>query len=50
MEYICPSCKEVYHLVAVFFETLHHFTAEKKTELFKNILRSLVPVGMYIES
>ncbi len=35
--------------VAVSFETLHHFTAKKKTELFKTILRSLVPGGMYIE-
>lgn len=34
---------------AVSFETLHHFTAEKKTELFRKVLRSLKPGGVYLE-
>lgn len=33
----------------VSFETLHHFTAEKKAELFKSIIRSLIPGGIYLE-
>ncbi len=35
--------------VVVSFETLHHFTAEKKAELFGRIYRSLKPGGIYLE-
>ena len=35
--------------VVISFETLHHFTAEKKTELFKKIYRCLKPGGFYLE-
>lgn len=35
--------------VAVSVESLHHFTAEKKTGLFKKICRALKPRGIYIE-
>lgn len=35
--------------VAVSVETLHHFAAEKKEEVFRNLFRSLVPGGMYLE-
>lgn len=31
------------------FQTLHHFSREKKTELFKKIDRALTPNGVYIE-
>ena len=31
------------------FQTLHHFSAEKKAELFKKISRALTPDGIYIE-
>lgn len=34
---------------AISFETLHHYTAEKKAGLFRNISRSLVPGGIYLE-
>ncbi|MDD6175763.1 MAG: class I SAM-dependent methyltransferase [Firmicutes bacterium] len=34
---------------AVSFETLHHFAAEKKEEVFRKICRSLVPGGVYLE-
>lgn len=34
---------------AVSVESLHHFTAEKKTGLFKKICRALKPGGIYIE-
>lgn len=34
---------------AVAFETLHHFPAEKKRELFAKIRRSLRPGGVYLE-
>ena len=34
---------------AVSVESLHHFTAEKKSGLFKNICRALKPGGIYIE-
>lgn len=34
---------------AVSFETLHHFTAEKKKKLFAKICRSLKPGGVYLE-
>ncbi len=33
----------------VSFETLHHFTAEKKVQVFRNICRSLKPGGVYLE-
>lgn len=35
--------------VAVSVESLHHFTAEKKTGLFKKICRALKSGGIYIE-
>ena len=34
---------------AVSFETLHHFTAEKKQRLFEALFRSLKPGGVYLE-
>lgn len=34
---------------AVSFETLHHYTAEKKKELFSAVCRSLKPGGIYLE-
>ena len=34
---------------AVSFETLHHFTAEKKAEVFRKIFRALRPGGVYLE-
>ena len=34
---------------AVSVESLHHFTAEKKTGHFRNIYRALKPGGIYIE-
>lgn len=34
---------------AVAFETLHHFKAERKRELFAKICRSLRPGGVYLE-
>lgn len=35
---------------AVSFETLHHFTAEKKRGLFEKICRALRPGGVYIQA
>lgn len=34
---------------AVSFESLHHFTAQKKSELFSRLHRSLKPGGVYLE-
>lgn len=34
---------------AVSFETLHHFTAEKKKGLFERLRRALKPGGVYLE-
>lgn len=34
---------------AVSFETMHHFTPEKKTELYRRVWHSLRPGGCYIE-
>lgn len=34
---------------AVSFETLHHFTQEKKTQLFAKLRRCLKPGGVYLE-
>lgn len=34
---------------AVSFQTMHHFTHEKKTELYRKICKSLKPDGTYIE-
>lgn len=34
---------------AVSVETLHHFTAEKKEEIFRKLFRSLMPGGVYLE-
>ncbi len=33
----------------VSFQTMHHFSQDKKTELYKNICRALKPGGAYIE-
>jgi tRNA (cmo5U34)-methyltransferase len=41
--------KNVYD-VALSFETLHHFTAEEKTGLYKRIYAGLKPFGFYIEA
>lgn len=35
---------------AVSFETLHHFTAEKKLSLFRKLYQSLKPGGIYLEA
>lgn len=35
---------------AVSFETMHHFTAEKKRGLYERVRRALNPGGIYIES
>ena len=34
---------------AVSFETMHHFTQEKKTALYRKICEALTPDGVYIE-
>ncbi len=34
---------------AISFETLHHFTAEKKQVLFRKLLQCLKPGGVYLE-
>jgi len=36
--------------VAVSFDSLHHFSSEKKTGLYKRIYASLKPTGFYIEA
>jgi tRNA (cmo5U34)-methyltransferase len=36
--------------VALSFETLHHFPAKEKTELYKRIYAGLKPSGFYIEA
>ncbi|MFI3325824.1 MAG: class I SAM-dependent methyltransferase [Clostridia bacterium] len=46
--FICDLGNEVYD-TAISFETLHHFTANKKCELFKKIYDSLKTGGEYIE-
>lgn len=35
---------------AVSFETLHHFTPEKKAALFRKICRALKPGGVYVQA
>lgn len=34
---------------AVSFETMHHFTQEKKTSLYRRVCEALTPGGVYIE-
>ena len=34
---------------AVSFETMHHFTQEKKLSLYRRICEALIPDGVYIE-
>lgn len=41
--------KEIFD-VAVSFETLHHFSAEKKQKIFEKIYRALKPGGIYLEA
>lgn len=43
-----PFGEECYD-IAVSFETLHHFTAEKKTEVFRKLYKSLKAGGCYLE-
>lgn len=35
--------------IAISFQTMHHFTPEKKINLYKKIRKALKPGGMYIE-
>ena len=35
--------------IAISFQTMHHFTHEKKINLYKKIRKALKPSGMYIE-
>ena len=44
---LCPESGDFDAAVAV--ETLHHFTFEKKSELFQKIYRSLAPGGVFLE-
>lgn len=46
--FTCPL-PENHFDAAVSFETLHHFTAEKKREVFSQIYRALRPGGVYLE-
>ncbi len=48
-DYFTANLGEGVYDAAVSFETLHHFTAEKKTQVFRNICRSLKPGGVYLE-
>jgi len=46
--FLCDLGEAKYDII-ISFETLHHFTLRKKTELFKNLRRALKPGGLYIE-
>ena len=46
--FLCDLGKEKFD-VAVSFETLHHFTVQRKTALFEKIYRCLKPGGIYLE-
>ena len=48
-DYFCHDFGEGRFDSAVPFETLHHFTSEKKTSLFSRLCRSLKPGGVYLE-
>lgn len=48
-DYFCHDFGEGRFDSAVSFETLHHFTSEKKTSLFSRLCRSLKPGGVYLE-
>ena len=48
-DYFSVPFNKDYFDAAVSFETLHHYDAVKKTELFKKILNSLKAGGVYIE-
>ncbi len=48
-DYFLHDFGECRYDAAVSVETLHHFTAEKKTGLFAKINRALKPGGIYIE-
>lgn len=48
-DYFCYDFGESQFDSAVSFETLHHFTSEKKATLFSRLCRSLKPGGVYLE-
>ena len=48
-DYFCHDFGEGRFDSAVSFETLHHFTSEKKISLFSRLCRSLKPGGVYLE-
>lgn len=48
-DYFLQELGESRYDAAVAFETLHHFTADKKRGLFEKICRSLKPGGVYLE-
>ncbi|MBQ8641592.1 MAG: class I SAM-dependent methyltransferase [Clostridia bacterium] len=48
-DYFLHPLGEAQYDCAVSFETLHHYTAEKKQTLFAKICRSLKPGGVYLE-
>lgn len=48
-DYFCHELGENRFDTAISFETLHHFTAGKKTALFSKLCRSLKPGGVYLE-
>lgn len=49
-DYFAADLGESAFDVAISFETLHHFTAEKKREGFEKICRALKPGGVYIQA
>lgn len=48
-DYFIANFGEECYDAAISFETLHHFTAEKKREVFQKLYKSIKPGGCYIE-
>lgn len=48
-DYFLHPFESAYFDAAVSFQTLHHFSAEKKTRLFSKLYGSLKPGGVYLE-
>ena len=48
--YFDVELEEAYYDCAVSFQTMHHFSHEKKRFLYRKVLRSLRPGGCYIEA
>ncbi len=48
-DYFTANFGEECYDAAISFETLHHFTADKKREVFQKLYKSIKPGGCYIE-